>query len=98
MKGGNLCIEEIVRFRHVGTGKFLAISEEDGITPLLSNTSNNMSTLFKCKSEMSNKQPTKFLDADGDGFKDMKLIANNQKIMIQSWLNEKYLQLDGDIM
>ena len=55
MKGGNLCMEEIVRFRHVGTGKFLSVSEEDGITPLLSNTSNDMSTLFKCKSEMSNK-------------------------------------------
>jgi len=69
-------MEEIVRFRHVGTGKFLAIGE-DGMTPILSNTSNNLSTLFKCKSEMSNKQPTKFLDANGDGFADMKLMANN---------------------
>ena len=40
---------------------------------------------------MSNKQPTKFLDTDGDGFVDMKLMANNTKIIIQSWLTEKYL-------
>ena len=46
MYGGNICLEEIVRFRHVGTGKFLAISDEDNVTPVLSNTSNNLSTLF----------------------------------------------------
>lgn len=76
MYGGNLVMEEIVRFRHVGTGKFLAIGKDD-TTPILSNTSNNLSTLFKCKSEMANKQPTKFLDVDGDGIADAKLMANN---------------------
>lgn len=64
--GANLILEEIVRFRHVGTGKFLCIGE-NGNDLTLTGSSNNLDTLFVLKSDMSNKTPTKFLDADGDG-------------------------------
>lgn len=64
--GANLILEEIVRFRHVGTGKFLAV-DENGIDLTLTGSSNNLNCLFTCKSDMSNKTRTKFLDEDGDG-------------------------------
>jgi hypothetical protein len=64
--GANLILEEIVRFRHVGTGKFLSIGE-NGIDLTLTGSSNNLDTLFELKSDMSNRTKTKYLDADGDG-------------------------------
>jgi hypothetical protein len=80
--GANLILEEIVRFRHVGTGKFLAV-DENGIDLTLSGSSNNLECLFTCKSDMSNKNRTKFLDLDGDGQPDdPKHIMNNQRILV----------------
>ena len=69
MNGANLILEEIVRFRHVGTGKFLCIGC-NGIDLSLTGSSNNLETLFCLKSDMSNKKKTKYLDADGDGMID----------------------------
>ena len=66
MSGANLILEETVRFRHVGTGKFLCIGQ-NGIDLSLTGSSNNLDTLFCLKSDMSNKKKTLYLDADGDG-------------------------------
>lgn len=55
--GANLILEEIVRFRHVGTGKFLCIGD-NGIDLSLTGSSNNLDTLFLLKSDMSNKTKT----------------------------------------
>ena len=70
LSGANLILDEIVRFRHVGTGKFLCIGE-NGIDLSLRGSSNNLDTLFTLKSDMSNRTATKYLeDADGDGIVD----------------------------
>ena len=46
---------------------------------------------------MSNKTPTRHLDADGDGVADdVKLMQNNQRIIVQSYFTERYLQLLED--
>jgi hypothetical protein len=91
LNGANLILEEIVRFRHVGTGKFLCIGE-NGIDLSLTGSSNNLDTLFTLKSDMSNAKKTLYLDADHDGMIDNpKFVANRMKIMVQSWRHEKYL-------
>ena len=46
---------------------------------------------------MSNKQPTKFLDTDGDGVVDNpKLLLGRSKTLVQAWKCERYLQIAGD--
>lgn len=50
-KGGNLILDEVYRFRHVGTGKFLAVAENRKDLTLI-NTTNSLDTLFCFKSEM----------------------------------------------
>lgn len=46
---------------------------------------------------MSNKTPTRHLDEDGDGVADdVKLMQNHQRIIIQSFYSERYLQLLED--
>ena len=89
--GANLILEEIVRFRHVGTGKYLCIDPND-IDLSMSGSSNNLDTLFVLKSDMSNKTATKFLDEDGDGMvDDPKFMVGNSRVLVQAWRNEKYL-------
>ena len=80
--GANLILQEIIRFRHVGTGKFLCV-DHNNIDLTMTGSSNNLNTLFILKSDMSNKNPTKYLDADGDGvIDDPKYIAGNSTVMI----------------
>jgi len=82
LNGANLILEEIVRFRHVGTGKFLCIGE-NGIDLTLTGGSNNLDCLFLMKSDMSNNKPTKFLDEDGDGQPDPpKHVAGKSKVLV----------------
>ena len=77
-----MILEEIVRFRHVGTGKFLCVSD-NGIDLYLSGTSNDLDTLFVLKSDMSNKNKTKYLDEDGDGVIDNpKFIMGKSKVIV----------------
>ena len=80
--GANLILEEIIRFRHVGTGKFLCVDQND-IDLTMTGSSNDLNTLFIMKSDMSNKSKTKFLDEDGDGtVDDPKYIQGNQRVLI----------------
>jgi hypothetical protein len=49
----------------------------------MSGSSNNLDTLFTLKSDMSNKNKTKFLDEDGDGVADdPNFIAGNSRVLI----------------
>ena len=57
--GGNISIDEIVRFKHVGTGKYLSISD-DKLELEIKNSSQSINTLFILKSDMSNKTATKY--------------------------------------
>ena len=80
--GANLILEEIVRFRHVGTGKFLCIDHND-IDLSMTGSSNNLNCLFTLKSDMSNKNKTRFLDEDGDGIADdPKFISGNSGVLV----------------
>jgi len=82
LMGANLILEECVRFRHVGTGKFLSI-DDNNIDLTMTGSSNDLNTLFTLKSDMSNRTATKFLDADGDGIPDdPKFIQGNSRVVI----------------
>ena len=96
LMGANLILEEIVRFRHVGTGKFLCV-DENGIDLILTGSSNDLDTLFLLKSDMANKTPTKYLDEDNDGvIDDPKFIQGNNCVLVQAWKTERYLQIAGE--
>mmetsp|Transcript_30174 Transcript_30174/g.46106 ORF Transcript_30174/g.46106 Transcript_30174/m.46106 type:complete len:580 (-) Transcript_30174:7543-9282(-) len=99
LKGGNLILGEFYRFRHIGTGKYLAVGD-DRTELILRNTACSASTLFTLQSDMSTKNPDKFtdLDEDGDGkIDESKLLHNSQRIMIQSYIEDNYLQLYEDV-
>jgi hypothetical protein len=82
LMGANLILEEIIRFRHVGTGKFLCIDDND-IDLTMTGSSNNLNCLFILKSDMSNKNQTRFLDEDGDGIPDdPKYISGNSRVLV----------------
>jgi hypothetical protein len=98
LRGGNIIIDEIVRFRHVGTGKYLSLAD-DRTELVLKNSSNSLACLFILKSDMSNKKQTKYIDEDGDGVIDNYMyLESKQRVMVMSYLAEskekrKYLQL-----
>jgi hypothetical protein len=80
--GANLILQEIVRFRHVGTGKFLCVDDNE-IDLILTGSSNDLDTLFSLKSDMSNKTPTKYLHQDGNGIIDNpKYILGNNRVLV----------------
>ena len=62
-KGGNCILDEVYRLRHVGTGKYLAISDEKSEL-VLRMTANSLSTLFIFKSEMQTKVECKYIEKD----------------------------------
>jgi hypothetical protein len=53
-------INEIVKFKHVGTGKFLSVEDDKDL--VLRNTSNNLNCLFIIKSDMAQKKEIKYKD------------------------------------
>jgi hypothetical protein len=68
MQGGNIVIGEIVKLKHIGTGKFLCVEDEKDLG--LNNTSNKLSCLFIIKSDNAQKKEMKYseefeLDASG---------------------------------
>lgn len=101
LQGGNIILDEVIRIRHVGTGKFLAISD-DKMELELKNTSNNMSCLFVLRSDMAQKKEQKYTkqkpepedDEDDDQF---EMVKSNQRVLVMSYMEEKYLQLLDDI-
>jgi hypothetical protein len=97
-KGGNCILEEVYRLRHVGSGKYLAISD-DKTELILRMTANSLSTLFVFKSEMQNKVESKHLEKDDAEvyINPAMYLRNGQQVMIMSWFDQKYLQLFEDI-
>jgi hypothetical protein len=96
-KGGNLILDEVYRFRHVGTGKFLAVDAEDSSKLTLINTQMSLETLFCFKSEMQTKKDLKYVDEEEDEDQKFKKLKSGQRIMIMSYFEEKYLQLFDDL-
>ena len=97
-KGGNCILDEVYRLRHVGTGKYLAISD-DRSELVLRMTANSLSTLFIFKSEMQTKVECKYIDKDDpevyiDPTQNLK---PGQNLMIMSYFEQKYLQLFEDV-
>jgi hypothetical protein len=56
MAGGNVSLDEVCRFRHIGTGKYLAICNIDESELVLINSSNSLQCLFILKSDMAQKK------------------------------------------
>lgn len=84
-------MDEVVRFRHIGTTKFLALAE-DGINLELLSTSNDLRCLFFIRSSSANSKQFKYVDIDGDGIIDnYKTLHSGSKVIVQSFLEEKYL-------
>jgi hypothetical protein len=92
LAGGNIVIDEVVKFKHVGTGKYLCLNSDSKLG--LSSNSSNLSALFFIRSHKTQNKNNKYVDIDGDGVIDnYSNIETGQQIMIQSFLTEKYLQL-----
>jgi hypothetical protein len=87
-------LDEVYRFRHVGTGKFLAIAKtENRLDLTLSSTANSLDTLFCFKSEMTTKKQSKYGEEIDDDFIKKNSMRSHQRVMIMSYLDKKYLQL-----
>lgn len=69
LQGGNIVIGEVVRFKHIGTGKFLSV--EDGKDLVLRNNSHSLNCLFVIKSDSSQKKEIKYKD-------EIEMSKNNQ--------------------
>ena len=91
LRGGNLILDEVYRMKHLGTGKYLTVAEDKQELVLLNNA-NSLSTLFIFRSDMNTKKAVKYLDEDGDGVIDnYRLLESGQRVMIKSFLEDKYL-------
>jgi hypothetical protein len=82
-----MILDEVCRFKHVGTGKYLAISHENPQELTLTNQANNLNCLFKLRSDMSQKKEIDFNeeakdDDSDDAISNYKLITSSQGIMI----------------
>jgi len=71
-------LEEVIRIRHVGTGKYLGIAD-DHMELELKNSANNLHCLFLMKSEMANKKAPKYSD---DYVSTEAMITNGQRVII----------------
>jgi hypothetical protein len=87
-KGGNLILDEVYRLRHVGTGKFLAINENDRKALTLINTATSLETLFCFKSEMQTKKEAKYKDEEEDEEKRYTQMSSGQRVMLMSYMDE----------
>jgi hypothetical protein len=81
MAGGNMILDEVCRLKHVATGKFLAVSQDNSMELTLVNSSNNLYCLFKLRSDMSQKKENKFGeemedDDEDDAITNYKLIES----------------------
>jgi hypothetical protein len=82
-----MILDEVCRFKHVGTGKYLAISQENNQELTLTNMANNLNCLFKLRSDMSQKKENKFDeeakdDDSDDAISSYNLIQSRQGVMI----------------
>ena len=87
-KGGNLILDEVYRLRHIGTGKFLAIDENDRKNLTLINTAASLETLFCFKSEMQTKKAPKYKDEEEDENERYTYLKSGQRVMLMSYIDE----------
>lgn len=97
MHGGSILIDELLRFRHIGSGKFLAV-DEDTLHLTLTPTSNSLQTLFVLRNPNgSTKQMEWHHEKKGAPAESkLKRINGNSRLLIQSFLSEKFLQMMSD--
>jgi hypothetical protein len=92
LAGGNVVIDEIVKFKHVGSGKYLCLDSESKLG--LRSDSTSLNCLFYIRSNQTQNKNNAYVDIDGDGVIDNYTnMVSGQTIMIQSFLEEKYLQI-----
>lgn len=94
-QGGHVILDEYVRFRHIGTGKFLATAT-DGQGLKLETSSNHLECLFILRSSMGNRKNMKTTLQNECEESSKKQIISGQQIIVQSFLQENYLQLYDD--
>jgi hypothetical protein len=97
LQGGDVELEEVIRLKHIGTGKFLSVAD-DRQELVLRDSGNSLSCLFMIKQEMALQKKAKFYGESPEGHDSRDAhLRNNQKIMIQSYLEDKFLQIFDDV-
>lgn len=97
LQGGNMQLNELVRLRHVSTGKFLAVGE-DMQSLVLKNSSNFLSCLFVVKSDLSGKKdPVHKVENPEKVAGDETHLHSGQRLIIQSFVDGNYLQLQDSV-
>ena len=91
-KGGDLILDEVYRIRHVVTGKFLAVADDRQYL-CLKPKSNSLQCLFLIKSDMENRKGVVDDDHPPGEICESQLLKSGQRVMIQTYLEKKYLQL-----
>ena len=61
LQGGSIVIGEIVRLRHIGTGKYLALDVESKTLELVSSSA-SLSCLFFMRAQSGNSKSNTFVD------------------------------------
>jgi hypothetical protein len=83
-------VDEIYRFKHIGSGKYLALSD-DKQDVILRGTANSPLTLFVLRSDMQTKKSKPDDEAKNDQLDRQKCIRSGQRILIQALTNYNYL-------
>jgi hypothetical protein len=90
----------VVRLRHIGTGKYLAIDEQDRQNLVLHDRANNLDCLFMLRADMAPKKELKYNyegeaagKVVGEPSSSQGQVRSSQRVMIQSWKSEDYLQI-----
>lgn len=99
LQGGNITLNEVVRLRHIGTGKYLAVDEQDRQNLVLHDRANSLDCLFMLRADMAPKKELKYEYDGGDASgaagpgAGQGQVRSHQRVMIQSWRTENYLQI-----
>lgn len=97
LHGGALSTDELVKLKHIGTGNYLALAQDGANLELLSH-SNTLSCLFYLRAPHSTPKQNVYVPPKDrrELTKDNTLyVSNGQNIILQSFLVEQYLRVEG---
>jgi hypothetical protein len=95
-RGGDICLGEVYRLKHVGTGKYLSLGD-DYKELILRDTANSLNTLFVFKSDMSTKTTDQYIEdefhAGEKANPDIHKLGSGERVMLSGYIDGKMLQL-----
>jgi hypothetical protein len=93
LHGGSVSSNELIKLKHIGTGKFLALAN-DCRNIELCHDSNSLSCLFYLRSPTSNTKTNVFVpigEQDELTIENCSFINHGSNILLQPFLIDKYL-------